>query len=240
MRLDLALVERGFSPTRARAQANVMAGKILVNGKIETKSGHQTRESDEIKIIEDSCPYVSRGGLKLKAALAAFGINPKNKICLDVGVSTGGFTDCLIKEGAQKVFAVDVGRGQIDCNLLKNPHVVFIPQTNARYLKSEIFPQKPELAVIDVSFISLKLVLGPVINCLARPSEIVALIKPQFELTPRQVPRGIVKEESYRLSAVEGLKSFLSENKLGKTLAVIPSPITGAKGNVEYLWHISA
>jgi len=160
----------------------------------------------------------------------------------DIGAATGGFTDCLLQEGASKVYAVDVGKGQLDDKIKKKPEVVFIPGTNARFLTPGLFSPPPSLAVIDVSFISLKLVLLPVINSLAENADIVALIKPQFELSPKQTPKGIVKTEENRMEAVNSLRQFITSLNLPgyavKELGLIESPIKGAKGNIEYLWRL--
>lgn len=252
-RLDCAAVARGLFPTRARAQAAIMAGKVAVNGKIAEKAGHGVKAEDKIEVLADPCPYVSRGGLKLKAAIAAFNITVKGRVCLDVGVATGGFTDCLLKEGALKVYSVDVGKGQIDDGIKKHPKVVFIPGTNARFLKPDLFDPLPSLAVIDVSFISLKLIIPPVINSIAGHADIIALIKPQFELERKQVPKGVVRLEKSRMEAINILRDFLFAHPHARLTphssppaphaiaesGLIPSPIKGAKGNIEYLWHLT-
>jgi 23S rRNA (cytidine1920-2'-O)/16S rRNA (cytidine1409-2'-O)-methyltransferase len=243
-RLDIALVERGFAETRSKACALIMAGKVKVNGLVRTKAGFALKEGDEISIVEDLCPYVSRGGLKLEFALKHFKVSVENRICLDIGVATGGFSDCLIKHGAKLVYAVDVGKGQLDSSLAKNPKIKFIPHTNAKYLKPKIFCPLADFAAIDVSFISLRKVLIPVINCLKKPASIIALIKPQFELEAKKVPKGIVKEENYRKEVVENLQNFLKQVASQQNISltdkgVTPSPIKGAKGNIEYLWQIA-
>jgi len=236
-RLDVACVERGLFGSREKAQAAIMAGLVLVNGLSADKAGKPVGESDAIETAKPDCPYVSRGGLKLKGALDNFKLSAAGKICLDIGTATGGFTDCFLQEGAKKVYAVDVGEGQIHEKIKGDPKVVFIPHTNARYLKPELFPELPELAAIDVSFISLKLILGPVFNSIAPAALIVALIKPQFELQPRDLKRGIVKDDARRLKAVEDLKAFVSEDLKGLEQAgLMESPIKGAKGNTEFLW----
>lgn len=244
-RLDIALVEKGLVKTRAKAQGLIMAGKVEVNGSVCTKAGFPIKEKDEISITKNICPYVSRGGLKLEFGLKHFGINVENRICLDVGCATGGFGDCLSKSKAKLVYAIDVGKGQLDSLLAKNPRIKFIPYTNAKYLKAEMFSPPPDFAAIDVSFISLEKILIPVITCLKRPADVIALIKPQFELEPKKVPKGVVKNELYRKEAVENLRNYLkriqSQIKPNISLrdkAVIPSPIKGAKGNIEYLWWL--
>jgi 23S rRNA (cytidine1920-2'-O)/16S rRNA (cytidine1409-2'-O)-methyltransferase len=238
-RLDIACVERGVFESRVKAQAAIMAGLVLVNGAPADKAGRPVKESDLIELVKSGCPYVSRGGLKLKGAVDNFKIEVKNRICLDVGTATGGFTDCFLQEGAAKVYAVDVGEGQIHEKILNNAKVAFIPRTNARFLKPDLFPEAPEIAAIDVSFISLKLILGPVFNSTAPCSQLIALIKPQFELEPKDLKRGIVRGGDLRLKAVENLRAFVAENIRGLAEAgLMESPIKGAKGNVEYLWYL--
>ncbi len=236
-RLDVACVERGLFESREKAQASIMAGLVTLNGAPADKAGKPVKDSDLIEIAKSDCPYVSRGGLKLKGALDGFKIEAKGLLCLDVGVATGGFTDCFLQEGAKKVYAVDVGEGQIHEKIKADPRVVFIPQTNARFMKPGLFPEPPQLCAIDVSFISLKLILGPVFECLAPGGSVVALIKPQFELEPKDLKRGIVKSDELRLKAVGELRTFLSEYLPGfSEKGLMDSPIKGAKGNTEFLW----
>lgn len=243
LRLDMALVEQGFFPSRTRAQASIMAGEITVNGEVDTRADRTVLPEDQIAIKEKSCPYVSRGGLKLKAALDTFHIDVKNKICVDIGVATGGFSHCFILEGAQAVYGVDVGKGQLASEMLRYPNFIFKPETNARWLKPELFDQTPQVAAVDVSFISLKLIMEPLMNAMAPQSEIVFLIKPQFELSPKQVPHGIVKTEENRQEAVALVKNFFYEHlkdKFGaKDKQLIESPVKGTHGNTEYLWHVT-
>lgn len=236
-RLDVACVGRELFESRERALRAIMAGLVTVNGKPADKAGQAVREGDIIELVRPDCPYVSRGGLKLKGALDNFKISVKGKICLDVGAATGGFTDCFLQEGAKKVYAVDVGIGQIHEKIKNNPKVVFIGETNARFLKPGLFPEKPELAAIDVSFISLKLILGPVFDCLASGGEVIVLVKPQFELEPKYLRKGIVKTEGLRLKAIGDLKEFVFKNIKGiEEKGLIDSPIKGARGNLEFLW----
>ena len=236
-RLDIACVERKLFESRVKAQACIMAGLVTVNGVPADKAGKAVKETDLIEIVRSDCPYVSRGGLKLKGALDAFKIEVKGRVCLDVGTATGGFTDCFLQEGAAKVYAVDVGEGQIHERVRNHPKVVFMPQTNARFLKPELFPEPPELAAIDVSFISLQLILGPVFNSTAPGARVIALIKPQFELGPQDLKKGIVRSDETRLKAVETLRAFVKESfKNVEEAGLIESPIKGAKGNVEFLW----
>ncbi len=237
MRLDLACVDRGLFESRERALRAIMAGQVLVNAKPADKAGQAVRDADVIELVVPDCAYVSRGGLKLKGALDNFKITVKDRVCLDVGVATGGFTDCFLQEGAKRVYAVDVGEGQIHERIKAHPQVVFMPQTNSRYLEPKLFPEAPELCAIDVSFISLKLILGPVFSVMAKGGQVIALLKPQFELTPADLNRGIVKTEELRLKALEDLRAFIKQNLPGvKELAVMDSTIRGAKGNLEFLW----
>lgn len=236
-RLDLACVANGLFESREKALRAIMAGLVTVNGRPAEKAGQQVREGDLIELAKSDCPYVSRGGTKLKGALDAFKIPVKDRTCLDVGVATGGFTDCFLQEGALKVYAVDVGVGQIHEKILNDPRVVFMPETNARFLKPELFPEKPGLCAIDVSFISLRLILGPVFSVMAPGGEVIALIKPQFELAPGDLKRGIVKTEELRQKAVENMRAFLKTAlPEAEEKGLVDSPIKGAKGNLEFLW----
>ncbi|HOX21937.1 MAG TPA: TlyA family RNA methyltransferase [Elusimicrobiales bacterium] len=242
-RLDAELLRRGFFQTRAKAQAAIMAGVVLVDGQVQTKAGQQVLEDAPIELLKGDCPFVSRGGLKLKAALEHFKLDAAAKICLDVGAATGGFSDCLLQAGAEKVYALDVGKGQMDDKLKKNPRLIFLQDTNARFLSPKTLPERPELAAMDVSFISLKLVLLPVLSCLATQAALVALVKPQFELTPEKVPGGLVKSDEHRQQAVTGLREFFAASAAPKEgwrdCGVLESPVRGAaKGNIEYLWLI--
>ena len=236
-RLDLACVANGLFESREKALRAIMAGLVTVNGRPAEKAGQQVREGDLIELAKSDCPYVSRGGTKLKGALDAFKTPVKGRVCLDVGVATGGFTDCFLQEGALKVYAVDVGVGQIHEKILNDPRVVFMPETNARFLKPELFPEKPGLCAIDVSFISLRLILGPVFSVMAPGGEVIALIKPQFELAPGDLKRGIVKTEELRQKAVETMRAFLKTAlPEAEEKGLVDSPIKGAKGNLEFLW----
>lgn len=232
-RLDVFLVERGFFPTRAKAQAAVMAGQVLVGGKAALKAGEPVGEDASIQIVA-SCPYVSRGGLKLEAALDAFALDVSGRVCLDVGASTGGFTDCLLQRGAARVYAVDVGRGQLDAKLRADPRVASREKTHARELQPSWFSPRPTLAVLDVSFISLTRVLAPALACLEGDWDAVALIKPQFEVGPKLAPKGIVRDEEARRQAIEKIRSYLPSLPAAES-GLIESPARGAKGNVEYL-----
>ncbi|NLH38916.1 MAG: TlyA family RNA methyltransferase [Elusimicrobia bacterium] len=238
IRLDVKTVELGLFETRERAKASIMAGEILVNGNPVLDSSYGVKDGDEIKLLEKKNPYVSRGGLKLKAAIDYFQISLKGRICLDIGVATGGFSDCMIKEGAEKVYGVDVGKGQLNEKLLSEKRFVFIPETNARFLKPEIFNEKPEFFAVDVSFISLKLIIPPIINCISEKSSGVLLVKPQFELEAKDLKKGIVKSEELRQKALNDIKTFISDMQFFDIVGAIDCPVEGAKGNREFLMYI--
>ena len=243
LRLDMALVERGFFPSRTRAQASIMAGEVLVNGQADTRADRSILPEDVISLKEKSCPYVSRGGLKLAHALKTWNISLKDKICVDIGVATGGFSDCMIQAGAKEVYGVDVGKGQLASEMLRYKNFHFRPETNARYMTVDLFEQAPQFAAVDVSFISLKMIMEPLFKVMAAQSEIVFLIKPQFELTPNQVPHGIVKTEENRQEAIRLVQTFFEDNLKekygGRSVALTESPIKGTHGNTEYLWYVT-
>ena len=234
-RLDVALVERGLCETRSKAQSLIMARRILVNGQHVDKAGANVADDDELRIEELEHPWVGRGGMKLAHALREFGISVEGKICADIGASTGGFTDVMLKNGAKKVYAIDVGYGQIDVSLRNDPRVVNREKVNARYLTAADFEDVIEFVSIDVSFIPLKLILPAVATFLR--GELVALIKPQFEVGKADVGKGgIVRDETKRAAAVEAVVAFAGE--IGFNVrGVIESPVKGAEGNVEYLMH---
>jgi 23S rRNA (cytidine1920-2'-O)/16S rRNA (cytidine1409-2'-O)-methyltransferase len=234
-RLDVALVERGLCDTRSKAQSLIMARRILVNGQHVDKAGASVANDDELTIEELEHPWVGRGGMKLAHALREFGISVEGNVCADIGASTGGFTDVLLKNGAKKVYAVDVGYGQLDASLRNDPRVVNREKVNARFLTAADFDDVIELVSIDVSFIPLKLILPAVATFLR--GKVVALIKPQFEVGKGEVGKGgIVRDEGKRAAAVEAVVSFAGE--LGFAVnGVIESPIKGAEGNVEYLMY---
>jgi 23S rRNA (cytidine1920-2'-O)/16S rRNA (cytidine1409-2'-O)-methyltransferase len=237
IRLDVACVEQGFFETREKALRAIMAGLVTLNGRPAEKAGQPVRDGDVIDLVQPGCPYVSRGGLKLRGALDYFKIDPKGRACLDVGVATGGFTDCFLQAGARKVYAVDVGEGQIHERIKADPRVIFMPRTNARFLKPDLFLERSALCAIDVSFISLKLILGPVASVMVPGGEIIALVKPQFELQPSDLRKGIVKDEETRQKAMEGMRAWLKESLPSVSEAgLTDSPIKGAKGNLEFLW----
>jgi 23S rRNA (cytidine1920-2'-O)/16S rRNA (cytidine1409-2'-O)-methyltransferase len=235
IRLDVALVERGLVGSRARAQSLIMARRVLVNGAPVDKPGAQVGAGDELQIAELEHPWVSRGGMKLAHALRQFAIDVAGLVCADIGASTGGFTDVLLKGGAARVYAIDVGHGQIDQALREDPRVVNRERVNARFLEPEDFDEPIDFVSIDVSFISLRLIL-PVVAALLRPGGgLVALIKPQFEVGRADVGKGgIVRDESKRAAAVEAVVAAAREAGFDVRNA-IDSPVKGARGNVEYL-----
>lgn len=235
MRLDNALVERGLVETRARARSLIMAGEVYVDGERVDKAGTLVREGAGITVKDTSIKYVSRGGLKLEAALKSFGIDVTGTVAVDVGSSTGGFTDCLLQAGASRVYAVDVGYGQLDWKLRQDPRVIVKEKINARYLKPEDIGELPDIAVIDVSFISLTMIIPSVVNVLKPGGILVALIKPQFEVGKGEVGKGgIVRDEAKHREVVEKITEFVKGLGL-EVRGVIPSPITGAEGNKEFL-----
>jgi 23S rRNA (cytidine1920-2'-O)/16S rRNA (cytidine1409-2'-O)-methyltransferase len=234
-RLDVALVDRGICETRSKAQSLIMARRILVNGQHVDKAGANVADDDELRIEELEHPWVGRGGMKLAHALREFGITVEGKVCADIGASTGGFTDVLLKNGARKVYAIDVGYGQIDASLRNDPRVVNREKVNARYLTAADFEDVIEFVSIDVSFIPLKLILPAVATFLH--GDLVALIKPQFEVGKADVGKGgIVRDEAKRAAAVDAVVTFARE--IGFDVrGVIDSPVKGAEGNVEYLMY---
>lgn len=237
-RLDIVVLERGLVNSRARARALIMAGKILVNDVRMDKPGSRVGPDDVVRIKGKDIPYVSRGGLKLEAALRAFDINVNCLICMDVGASTGGFTDCLLQNGARHVFAVDVGYGQLAWQLRQDSRVTVIERTNIRHLAYEIINQTVDLITIDVSFISLKLVIPAVLQFMEKDTIILALIKPQFEVGKDKVGKGgVVKDAALHEQVIDNLKSDLRPIHL-ELKQVIPSPILGPKGNREFLAYI--
>ena len=243
LRLDMALVAQGFFNSRNRAQASIMAGEVLVNNQVETRADRSILPEDQLALKEKSCPYVSRGGLKLAHALAHWNISVKGKVCVDIGVATGGFSDCMLQAGAKTVYGVDVGKGQLADEMRRYPNFIFKPETNARYMTPDLFEEAPQFAAVDVSFISLTLIMEPLFKVMDAQSEIVFLIKPQFELTPKQVPHGIVKTDENRQLAIKRVQDFFEENLRekygGVSGEVIESPIKGTHGNTEFLWRVT-
>ena len=234
-RLDLAMVRRGLVESRERAQRLILAGVVTVAGRVASRAAQPIPAGTSIEITAPEHPYVGRGGLKLAAALDAFGINPEGLVALDVGASTGGFTDCLLQRGAARVYAVDVGYGQLAWRLRQDPRVVVVERCNARYLDRSRVPEPIDLAAIDVSFISLTLILPAVRRCLKGEGQVVALLKPQFEVGKGKVGKGgIVRDESLRREAVRKVRAAVEAHGW-RWEGELPSPITGQKGNVEYL-----
>jgi len=234
-RLDILLVERGLVDTRSRAKASVMAGEVLVDGKRVDKPGTKIARDAEIELIA-SMPYASRGGFKLAGALDAAALSVAGKICADVGACTGGFSDVLLQRGAERVYAIDVGYGQLDWKLRQDRRVVVMERTNARYL--DALPEAVAFVAIDVSFISLKLILPAVQKWLTADGDIVALIKPQFEAGPKQVGKGgVVKDPAVHRQVLEEILGWSFENGLFPQ-ALFRSSIQGAGGNTEFLVHL--
>ncbi len=236
-RLDNVVFDKGLAESREKARALILEGSILVNGIVVDKAGAQVRPDDLIS-AQSKMPFVSRGGQKLAHALTTFSISVAGKTTMDVGASTGGFTDCLIQNGASKIYAVDVGYGQFSWKLRNDPRVVLMEKTNIRYLDHEKVPEQVDMAVIDVSFISLLKVIPKVLDFLKIPGEIIALIKPQFEAGRKDVGKGgVVRDENTRIEVVERIK--VESVKMGLQIAgTTPSPIRGPKGNVEYLIYL--
>ena len=242
LRLDKLLVDRGFAASRERAQALIIAAKVLVNEQKVDKAGAQVADDAEVRLLGEDLKYVSRGGLKLERALEHWHIDVTGKVCLDVGASTGGFTDCLLQRGAARVIAIDTGYGQMDFKLRQDPRVRLLEKTNARYVTSEVIGEMVDLIVIDVAFISAALVLPAVVSAAfplsadeRRGRQVIVLVKPQFEVGKELVGKGgIVRDEGAQRAAVEKITGTLRH--LGCTqLDVIDSPILGAEGNREFL-----
>lgn len=233
VRLDVLLVERGLAPSRERAQALILAGQVRVEGRAVVKAGTRVAPGAAITIAAADHPYVSRGGLKLAHALDVFGLDPAGKDALDIGASTGGFTDVLLQRGAARVYALDVGRGQLADRLRRDPRVVVREGVNARDLRPDSLPEPIDLATIDVAFISLRLVLGPVAACLRPGGRIVALVKPQFEAGRRDVRKGVVRDPAVHRRVL----TAVAEHAVGLGLeveGVVASPLLGPAGNREF------
>lgn len=234
-RLDLLLVERGLVESREKARALILAGQVRVDGQKSDKAGQAVAANARVELLE-SPRYVGRGGLKLEAALDHFGIQAAGKTCLDVGSSTGGFTDCLLQRGAARVYAIDAGTGQLDWRLRNDPRVVVHEQVNARYLSRNEVPEPVHLAVCDVSFISITMILPAVSNLLAKDAEMVILVKPQFELERGQVGKGgIIRDAGLHQQACRRVADAVS--RLGFRSEIIPCPVLGAEGNQEFLLY---
>ncbi|HXZ05608.1 MAG TPA: TlyA family RNA methyltransferase [Ktedonobacteraceae bacterium] len=239
-RLDVALVRRGLASSRERARALIMAGQVLVAGHLVDKPGTLISLDVECSLKEtaDELKYVSRGGLKLEKALNAFGLNPQGLVALDVGASTGGFTDCLLKHGAKRVYALDVGQGQLAWTLRNDPRVVVMEHTNIRYVQS--LPEPIQCATIDVSFISLRLVLPALVPLLVQGAWIVALVKPQFEAGKAEVDRGggVIKDPEVHNRVLHELREWISQHTPFQILGLTDSPIYGRDGNREFLLYL--
>lgn len=234
-RVDLALVTRGLAPSRERAQGLIAAGLVTVNGKTIGKSAVKISDEDVIAVLGNDLPYVSRGGLKLEKALRSFEVDPAGKVCMDIGASTGGFTDVLLQNDAAKVYAIDVGTGQLSPKLANDPRVVSLEHTNARALDASLFDLHPTLAVMDVSFISIRLILPAAFRVLGAEGRMISLIKPQFEAGPQNIGKnGIVSNPKVQAAVLKQLVSFTET--LGWRIRKLDfSPIQGGSGNLEFL-----
>ena len=238
MRLDLLLVRRGLCSGRERAKEEIRAGHVLVDGKAETRPAMDVAEDVPIRLEGEILPYVSRGGLKLEKALEVFRVDPAGKTCVDCGASTGGFTDCLLQKGAARVYALDVGSGQLADKLRSDTRVVSMEKFNVRELQPGDLPEAPDLAVIDVSFISLRLILPPVSRVLKPDGEVLCLIKPQFEAGKAHVgKKGVVRDSAVHCRVLEELLLFFPTVGLWP-VGLSWSPICGPEGNIEYLCHL--
>ncbi len=237
-RLDVLLVKNGLAESREKAKAIIMSGIVYVDGQKEDKAGTTFEETAKLEVRGATLRYVSRGGLKLEKAMTQFGVELSGKVCMDVGASTGGFTDCMLQNGAVKVYAVDVGHGQLAWKLRNDPRVVCMEKTNIRYVTPEDLEEPVEFASIDVSFISLTKVLGPVKELLTENGQIVCLIKPQFEAGREKVgKKGVVREKSTHLEVIEMVISFAVSIGF-EVMNLEYSPIKGPEGNIEYLLYL--
>ena len=237
-RLDAALLERGLAPSRQKAQAYIMSGQVFVDNQRADKSGMPVSEDALIEVRGNTLPYVSRGGLKLEKAMSAFGLTLDGCICADIGASTGGFTDCMLQNGATKVYAVDVGYGQLDWKLRNDARVVCMERTNARYLTHEQIPDELDFASIDVSFISLRLILPAVCGLLRQGGHVASLVKPQFEAGREKVgKKGVVRDPAVHREVLENYLIHAKESGF-TVLDLTYSPIRGPEGNIEYLGYL--
>ena len=237
-RLDVLLTERGLQESRQRAQAVIMSGEVFVNGQRVDKPGTAVAEDAQIEVRGGTLAYVSRGGLKLEKAMAAFPIDLNGAVCADIGASTGGFTDCMLQNGAEKVYAVDVGYGQLAWKLRSDPRVVCLERTNARYLTREQVPDELDFASVDVSFISLKLILPPLNGLLKDGGHAACLVKPQFEAGREKVgKKGVVRDPDVHLEVLEHFLDHAKESGF-TVLGLTYSPIRGPEGNIEYLGYL--
>ncbi len=238
-RLDVLLTEQGHADSRAKAQAIIMAGQVYVDGQKADKPGTSYEESVQIEVRGEACPFVSRGGLKLQKALRDFGVKPEGYVCSDSGASTGGFTDCLLQQGAKKVFAIDVGYGQLDWKIRSDPRVVVMERTNIRYVTPQDLGEPLDLSVVDVSFISLKIVLPAIRALLKEDGQVVCLIKPQFEAGRDKVgKKGVVRDPATHKEVLDDFAALAAE--LGfAILGLTFSPVKGPEGNIEFLGHLT-
>lgn len=237
-RLDVLLVKRGLAESREKAKAVIMSGIVYVDGQKEDKAGQTFADTANIEVRGSTLKYVSRGGLKLEKAMECFDVSVKDKVCMDIGASSGGFTDCMLQNGAKKVYAVDVGHGQLAWKLRNDTRVVVMEKTNIRYVKPEDIGESIDFASIDVSFISLSNVLPAAYNLLGERGEIVALIKPQFEAGREKVgKKGVVREKSTHIEVIQNCFAYAKEN--GFFVRELEfSPVKGPEGNIEYLYHL--
>lgn len=238
-RLDVLLVQQGLAESRELAKAYIMAGDVYVNGVKEEKAGTKIDIAAKLEVRAQKMKYVSRGGYKLEKAINEFGVNVEDCICADIGASTGGFTDCMLQNGAKKVYSIDVGYGQFAWKLRSDPRVVCLEKTNVRYITEEQVPEKIQFASIDVSFISLKKVVPAVLGIMSEAGKLVCLIKPQFEAGKENVgKKGVVRDPAVHCNVVQDIISFAADNQLG-ILNLSYSPIKGPEGNIEYLIYLS-
>ena len=238
-RLDVLLVEQGHAENRTKAQAIIMSGLVYVDGQKADKPGISYEETVDIEVRTGGCPYVSRGGLKLEKALRDFGVKPEGYVCSDSGASTGGFTDCLLQQGARKVFAIDVGYGQLDWKIRSDPRVVVMERTNVRYVTPEQLGEPLDLSVIDVSFISLRIVLPVIKTFLKSTGQVLCLIKPQFEAGKEKVgKKGVVRDPAIHKEVLDGFVQLAGETGF-TILGLTFSPVKGPEGNIEFLAHLT-
>ena len=238
-RLDVLLVEQGYADSRTKAQAIIMSGQVYVDGQKADKPGMSFDETLPLEVRGATCPYVSRGGLKLEKALRDFGVDPTGYVCSDSGASTGGFTDCLLQQGAKKVFAIDVGYGQLDWKIRSDPRVVVMERTNVRYVTPEQLGEPLDLSVVDVSFISLKIVLPVIKTFLKTTGQVLCLIKPQFEAGKEKVgKKGVVRDPQTHKEVLDGFVALANELDF-KILGLTFSPVKGPEGNIEFLGHLT-